>query len=191
MSWLKYVGGALAGVGAVVALPVAGPIGAVTAIGAVVGASIGAAGAAVISEDESEARGALASERAENVMTQEQLSEVDKYFNQALSYFAVGVCAANADGHICDDEMDAINAFTKGLDEQLHGALPDKYKQRFDEIIAAPPSLNTAITMVEEAWDTPDWDSVEDLIRTVISADGDHAEEEYALLEAFKRQIAA
>lgn len=55
LDYLKVVGGAVAGVGTIVALPIFGSIGTITAGGAILGSLLGAgAGVAVVSEDEEE-----------------------------------------------------------------------------------------------------------------------------------------
>ncbi|MEZ9590964.1 hypothetical protein AB4302_08345 [Vibrio breoganii] len=192
MSWLKYVGGALAGVGAVVALPVAGPVGAITALGAVAGASLGATGASMIgSESKDEAKAALIEERGRKSTEKQKLDESQLYFDCAISYFAVGICAANIDGRIDESEMDAIQAFITGMSEMLQDGLPKDVKNRIEKLTERPPNIIEALVMVKNAWDEPNWDEVRELLYAVISADKFLTEEEATLLGAFENYIEA
>lgn len=73
MSFWKMLGGVAAGVGAVAALPVAGPIGAVTAVGAVVGGAIGGtAGAITAFSDEDELK------QRDNAVKEERTKRIEQ-----------------------------------------------------------------------------------------------------------------
>ncbi|WP_448250578.1 tellurite resistance TerB family protein [Thalassotalea agariperforans] len=187
MSWLKVVGGALAGVGAIVALPIAGPVGAITATGAAIAAGVGAAAGAISGEDDNEYKDELVKERANNKRNVDTVDDFQECANKALSLFAVGMAAAKADGYICKKEQEAIEVFCNGLRKDNY---PESVINSFDEIREQKPSLTTALKIMEEKDPNPEIDVYIELINLVIHANDKVHDKEVAFLEAFKQKVA-
>jgi hypothetical protein len=141
MGYWKVLGGIAAGIGTVVALPVAGPIGVVSVLGAAVGGSAGGiAGGILSAEDEKEKDCARRSgQRAAAVKYEKKVKKLstaldeatqrlqdDKsYFQLLTALFAVGMATANADGKVSKEELDELNEFCAGI---AHSQFPPHIK---------------------------------------------------------------
>lgn len=193
MSWLKVLGGVAAGVGTVAVLPVAGPIGAVTATGAAIGALVGGSAGLRMkkSDDKKEEKYKKQDEdikvqRAKTVLAEEEIKEGRKLCAVLISGFALGLAAANADGTICQRERDEIAKFIAGLEEK---DFPKNMQKTIDDLYKNPPSLNTALAMINKSVEDPDWNFYKGLVEDVIIADEEISVKEQAFIEAFERAV--
>jgi hypothetical protein len=180
MSWLKIVGGALAGVGAVVALPVAGPIGAVSLGGAAIAAAIGGAVGATSSDNEGKA--ALKDERAEQKERKERLKVHDEHMQETLGLFALGMAAANCDGNISKNEEVALDTFCKSLAEY-----PKEVEEAFNKIRQSKPNLKTSMEMIFQSTYEPNWEAMEEIVLTVVEATRGINKNEAAFIAVFQK----
>ena len=203
MNYWKVLGGVAAGVGAVVALPVAGPIGAVTALGAAIAGTLGGvAGAAVAMSDEEDKDAARREgEQAATAKYEERVKKLTAAFNKALdrskddkSYFAIlialfaiGMATANADGTVSEEEVADLEQFTMGVSSSV---VPNYVKEEFEKLKKNPPNLNTAMEYVNKTVN-PDMKIFEEVIQLISASDGTVSEEEIAFLAAFKAKAAA
>lgn len=194
MSYWKILAGAACGVAAVVALPVAGPVGAVTAIGAAVAAAGGAAAGGVAaamddSEEQAENRGRR-KEAAKRQNEYEKLlsafKEAEGEINESRSYFdliiameAVGMACAASDGNIAECERKDIDEFIAGISSS---SLPENIKKKIKDISENPPNLKTAFELAQKVG-LSSFDLYEEIIHVVMHSDGavDPKEEEFLL----------
>jgi tellurite resistance protein len=198
MSYWKILGGVAAGVGVVVALPIAGPIGAVTALGAVIAGTVGAAAGAVVAYSDDEDKES-ARKQGEQKATAKQEKEAEKlkvalqeasnrlkddhsYFQLLIALFAVGMATANADGEVSEEELADLESFTTGI---AHSNLPPHIKEEIAKLRDNPPSSNTAMEYVKKL-DNPDMKLFESVITLISESDGKTTEEETAFLAAFR-----
>lgn len=180
----KVLAGAATGVAAVVALPIAGPIGAITAVGALAAGGIGAAAGAIAgSADDSEER---AEKRGENRANAEHalkiakmnenfkkmeanLNEVNDYHNVLIAMTALAMACANCDGEINPSERLEIMEFIGGASGT---ALPANVKSKLNALADNPPSLNEVALIIKELPRMDSYDVFDDIVELTIHADG-------------------
>lgn len=198
MSYWKILGGIAAGVGTVVALPIAGPIGAVTALGAAIAGTLGGvAGVAVAMSDEEDndaayRKGELDTaakykEKEEKLIkalkeAEDKLGNDRLYFQLLIALFAVGIAAANVNGKASQEKIDTLEEFITG---SLFLSIPPHIKKEIDKLKFIQPNFNTAREYVKKI-DNPDIKLFESIIEFISESDGKATEEERAFLAAFK-----
>ncbi|MXW65215.1 MAG: hypothetical protein F4Z69_10395, partial [Bacteroidetes bacterium SB0668_bin_1] len=193
MGFWKVLGGitagALAGVGGVILLPIAGPIGVATAAAAATAAGVGgvtggAAGAVSTAKGKEKDRelnkvnSELAKEklktkkRAEHFVTvAKRFEEHKKYEEFLIAAMAVGISIANADGDIAEEERVELEEYLMG--PILQSACPKTIKNRMQKLYKKPPTFNEAMKYVEkirkESYFDPD--VIDDIIILIMNAD--------------------
>lgn len=202
MSFWKVLGGACAGVAVIVALPVAGPIGAVTAIGAAVAGAVGAAAGGVAeyydnSESEAEERGRDQA-NAENSLKMDKLKEQLTIMMKDISYreqfiitaFALGICCANADGHICESEMAELDLLIAGIGTS--NKLSKLTKEKISEMRTNPPNINTVWTLIKKHKfnDEEHIDIFNTIIEVIVISDGVKKHSEIEFIESWNMLVA-
>ena len=195
----KILAGALIGVGAVAAAPFTGGgsilgaaslaaslsgAGAVAAGVGAVGAGVGAvAGAAVDEEEENErrrsekrgeqkaeAKFALRQEKLEREI-KEMMSDIAKREQFIVTAFAVGICSANCDGVISQEEIEELDYLVAGIGTSE--MLSSSTKKQIEEMRQTPPNLNTVWALINEhgLTDKKYIDLFSEVINIVIEAD--------------------
>ncbi|MFA0412988.1 DUF533 domain-containing protein [Vibrio renipiscarius] len=176
MSFWKVLGGAAIGVGAIAAAPFTGGgsvVGAATLLGSLTGAGAIAAGAGATGAAAGAAWGKYekkkqtkADDDLKQSVRQEEsakyAAEVDKLKQQlaemmkdiasreqfVVTAFALGICCANADGHICESEMEELDILVSGI------GTSDKFSKTTKAQIAAmkinPPNLDTVWALIKQ-----------------------------------------
>lgn len=202
MSFWKVLGGACAGVAAVVALPVAGPIGTVTALGAAIAASVGAAAGGVAeycddSESEAEARGRNQA-NAKNALELEKLkaqlnamlADVARREQFIVTAFALGICCANADGYICDSEMEELDLLIAGIGKS--NTLSKLTQNKISEMRNNPPNLKTVWAMIKKhnLNDKEHIDIFTTIVNVIVLADNEKKASEIEFLESWNSLVA-
>lgn len=196
------VGGIAVGVGAVVALPIAGPIGAITGIGALIaGGTGGVAGVIFSSKDDSEAKAkhegfkrgqqyansensVRMNQLLDNLKKQEEKFKEHKDFEIfTIAAFAVGISVANCDGELHLEEISDLEEIISG---ESYKSLPISLKNEIRKLKNNPPSFTTAMEYVKKV-NKDKWESFSDIIELVMNADGHIRREENAYFEAWKR----
>ncbi|EIU6807748.1 TPA: hypothetical protein ACN3X6_001650 [Vibrio cholerae] len=173
--WTKVIGGAVVGVGAIAAAPFTGGgslLGAATLASSLAGAgaiaagagAVGAAAGAVMDsmekdeenkklktaklqgEQEASARNAIEMDKLRDELA-DILRDIEVRENFLLTAFAVGICAANADHEICDDERTELEELVAGLGKA--DVLSSATQARLEAWYNNPPNLNTVWQMIE------------------------------------------
>lgn len=214
MGYWKIFAGAAIGVGAIAAAPFTGGgsvLGAATLLGSLSGAGALAAGAgvagaaagAILSNKEEkrydEARDegyqqAKAEHAIQLSKLQEQLTEmmtdIAKREQFIVTAFALGICCAYADGHICETELDELDYLVAGIgkSEMLSATTQ---KQIFD-MKMNPPNLTTVWGMIKKhKFDTEQHLNIfSTIVELVVQADQIEAEEEKEFLEQWNTLVA-
>jgi tellurite resistance protein len=114
---------------------------------------------------------------------EKRLKDGKDYFNLLLAMTAMGLATANADGEVCDAEIDEINEFVAGIG---HEQLPAHVKGQITRLCNNPPTFNTAMHFVEKV-DQKSWPLFAEVIKVVSNADGRVDKREEALLKAWQR----
>lgn len=109
----------------------------------------------------------------------------DGFGKYIMAAFSVALAVANCDGHICDDEREAMQLVIAGESVK---ALPHYVKDNIIKLAQNPPSFNTALTYVMET-KIEYYDSYEQIIREVAFANKQCSAEEYAFIEAWNRTL--
>jgi len=211
ISVLKVLGGVAVGVGAVAAAPFTGGgsiLGAATlasslagagAVAAGAGAVGAAAGVALSNSDSEEDKIRVAKEEgrqeaiAENALEmekfraelEEMLADTSKREQFIVTAFAVGICAANADGEICEDEREELDVLVTGIGTS--DKLSQTTKQQIKEFIDNPPNLNTVWALIEEHNfdDEAHLQKFSFIISAIAAADGTTCQNEKEFIEAW------
>jgi tellurite resistance protein len=207
MGFWKVMGGVAAGIVTVVALPVAGPIGAISLAGAAVAGTIGGAAGAVASKKESEKEqikvsrayreGQMAGRKESEMNLKEltkafedvssRLSEHKEYFDLLTAMFAVGISVANCDGSIDPKEERDIDEFIAGI---VHSELPTYIIDTITTLRQNPPSFNSAMQYVKHV-NKDSWDLFSEIIDLVSRSDDIVRPEEIAYKSAWREFMAA
>lgn len=197
MNVWKIIGGAAVGVAAVVALPVAGPIGAVTGVGALIAGGGGAAAGTLTSyfekigkkQKNDNEKEAIANEvRAEYTLhyakvlkkmeKMEQYALMGKFY---LDTIAVALSAAHADGVYNDSERTYIDEMVTSVNK---AGFEKDIKEQMISLMENPPSLNAAWERVQ-IYSLEQVEVLEETILMVIHIDGEHSKEEEAYFQAW------
>lgn len=203
MGFWKVLGGAAGAIACVVALPIAGPVGAITAVGAAVAGGIGAAagGIASVGEDDeitsAEQRGeakAKAEYEAKYTKLYEAFKEAElrikareDYFNLIIAMEAVGVSCAACDGHISDEERIQIDEFIAGV---TASELPQDVKDKIKQIADNPPNIKTAFELAKKT-EPSSYALFDEVIQLVMYADGYLHEKEKVFMQTWQYLKAA
>lgn len=185
---LAYVG---CGIGAVVLAPVTGggslavaigAMGTTTLAGAAIGAGVGATAAAVAHSVEGKEKaytkgvkeGTRAGEYIASQQYEKKISQLGERFKRyqdadfkLVSMYALGLATANADGHICNEEQEELDAFVSGC---MAGYLPDHIKATIGDLSKNPPTLEVAVEYAKKAGLSKE--DITDIIDIVAGADG-------------------
>ena len=205
MGFFKCLGYVAAGVGAVVLIPATGgsslalaigALGTTTAAGAAIGAGVGAAAAAIDHAASSHGDG-YRSGFAEGVKSGEKVAQskyetkisalverLQSYHDldkKILGLYAVGLAVANADGYICPQERQELDAFIAGCSA---GNLPLHIKESITKLSNNPPTLEHALGFAIKA-DLSKQD-IQDVIDVVAMADGTICEHEKAFIASWE-----
>jgi uncharacterized tellurite resistance protein B-like protein len=200
---LAYVAG---GVGAVVLAPMTGgsslalaigAMGTTTAAGVAIGAGIGATAAAIdhaaTAKDEAYiqgvAEGTKAGERSAQQKYEKKVSELTQRLisyhdtdSKLVAMYAIGLAVANADGNICNEEREELDAFICGC---MAGKLPSHIKKTIADLSAKPPTLKRAIEFARNV-SLPKQD-IDDIIDIVANADGQVVPKEQVFIEKWQQ----
>jgi uncharacterized membrane protein YebE (DUF533 family) len=206
MSYLKIIGGAAIGVGAVAAAPFTGGgsllaaagiasslAGAGTIATAAGAGAIGAvAGKALSNKEKNELQKKLGAQKAKYELEKKKivkkveriLKDTTKIYEYVIAMHAIGMATANADGHISQEEVKEIEEFVNGV---MSASFPDTVKKQIKDLTDNPPSLSTAYAFLKKAGMTEKgWKDVDDLIQIVIDADGYEDEKEKKFKESWQ-----
>jgi flavin-dependent dehydrogenase len=206
MDYLKIIGGAAIGIGAIAAVPFTGGgslLGGATLAASLTGAGTlaAAAGAGIAGAAAGQALSNNDKKKIEEMLTKQKvkhefeknklvakmnqiLKDSTKIYDYIIAMHAIGLATANADGNISEEESQEIDEFVSGV---LSNKFPENVKNQIKILSEDPPSLSTAYAFLEKADMTEQgWKNVEDLIDSVISADGYEDEKEIAFKEAWK-----
>lgn len=208
--------GAAVGVVAVAAAPFTGGgslAGAATLAGSLAGASVSAAAAGTVgavasakfadahrkntekkgynkgTEDE-KARSAVAHEALKHEI-QSLMSTAHSKSQYIVTMFAVGMCAANADGHICDEELDDMRLAIAGLDS--NNTLSESERQILSDMELNPLSIDGVIAIIQEhKFDSEEHLSVfSSIVELVIESDGQIENSETKFLAHWNEKTSA
>lgn len=210
MSYWKIFAGAAIGVGAIAAAPFTGGgsvLGAATLLGSLSGAGALAAGAgvagaaagAVLANKDDEARNenyqiAKAEQAIEMEKLQVQLAEmmadIAKREQFILTSFALGICCAYADGHICDTEIDELDYLVSGIGTSE--MLSESTKKQITDMKNSPPNLSTVWAMIRKyELDTEHYLRIfSTVVEFVAHADGSVTQDEKEFLERWNSLVA-
>ena len=198
MNYLKILGGAAIGVGAIAAAPFTGGgsiFGAASLAASLAGAgtiaaaagagALGAVGGTALSiKEENKVQKKIYEQQAKHEFEKKKfvekmeivLKDTTKFYEYIIAMHAIGMATAYADGNVSEDEAKEIDEFVTGI---LSASLPDYVKKQIEDLKNNPPSLSTAHAFLKEAGITEKgWKDVDDLIEIVISADGNVDQQE-------------
>jgi hypothetical protein len=153
MEAYKVAGGALAGIGAIAALPIMGPIGAVSLVGAIVGGTLGGVAGAVVSEMEEE-EATLKRRRSEEEMEESDSNpwidalnglndklEESSFDGLVVMFYAMGQCARRIGG-ITIFSPDWVRDIREMIDEL---ECSEKVRKEVEELSEKPVTLNRVV----------------------------------------------
>lgn len=203
---LAYVAG---GVGAIVLAPMTGgssialaigAMGTTTAAGVAIGAGLGATAAAIDNavttkkdaydsgRSHGHSEGVKSGERVAQQKYEKKIADLTArlkgYHNadaKLVGMYAVGLAIANADGNICKEEREELDAFVAGC---MVGHLPSHIKEIINSLSRTPPTLERALAFARDA-QLPKQD-VDDVIDIVANADGRIAPEEQVFINRWQ-----
>ena len=205
VSYWKVLGGASAGVAAIVAAPIFGGVGAITLAGAAVGTAVGGLGGVAASfaddsESKAEKRGvergraeaaAVYSSRFDKLKerfeaTVTKMASMNEFFSLIVALHAVGMACAACDGLVSDAERRDIEEFIGGM---AVSNMPQTVVDQLNAIATNPPNIDTAFVLAQECH-SADWGLFDEVISLVMNADGVATSEEVqfrAQWDALKR----
>jgi hypothetical protein len=198
MVYLKILGGAAIGVGAIAAAPFTGGgsiLGAASlatslagagTIAAATGAGVtgAAAGKFLSNKEEEKVQEKFDKQKVKHELEKKEiismvssvLKDTTKFYEYVIAMHAIGLATANIDGHISEEELQEIEEFVSGI---MSSKLPANVKNQIRIMAEDPPSLSTAFEFLKRADMTEmGWKDVDDLIELVIIADGYEDEKE-------------
>ncbi len=118
------------------------------------------------------------------------LQSVEQRENFLLTCFAVGVCAANADGEICQNERVELEELVTGIGkmDKVSVAL----KTKVSEWYRNPPNLNTVWELIEQKGlnDHKHIEMFDTIVHIVIQADDDVNSHEQDFIKAWDYKVA-
>ncbi|WP_429102145.1 hypothetical protein [Aeromonas rivipollensis] len=216
--WTKVIGGAVIGVGAIAAAPFTGGgslLGAASLASSLAGAGALAAGAGAAGatagavmdrrekeeeerkarqakqkgEQEADARNAIKLEKLRDEIAN-ILRTIEVRENFLVTAFAVGICAANADHNICDEEREEIEILVAGLGKLEF--ISEASRARVEAWYNNPPNLNTVWKLIEKnGLDQPKYIAIfSNIVEMVILADDERNNNEHEFTEAWNSLVA-
>ncbi|MFQ2154773.1 tellurite resistance TerB family protein [Aeromonas sanarellii] len=216
--WTKVIGGAVIGVGAIAAAPFTGGgslLGAASLASSLAGAGALAAGAGAAGatagavmgrreKEEEERKTRQAKQRGEqeadarNAIKLEKLRDeianilrtIEVRENFLVTAFAVGICAANADHNICDEEREEIETLVAGLGKLEF--ISEASRARVEAWYNNPPNLNTVWKLIEKnGLDQPKYIAIfSNIVEMVIWADDERNNHEHEFTKAWNSLVA-
>lgn len=216
--WAKVVGGAVLGVGAVAAAPFTGGgslLGAASLASSLAGAgaiaagagAAGAAAGAVMGKNEEEERErdlANAKKRGSQESDARNALEMDKLKKEfadmmkdiatreqfLITAFAVGICAANADGEICEEEREELEWLVAGIGKS--DVCSQETKNRLKVMYTTPPNLNEVWSLIEEHKlnDEKHIKMFTSIVEVVVMADSEKNDDEVEFIKAWNYKAA-
>lgn len=213
MSFWKILGGAALGVGAVAAAPFTGGgslLGAATLAGSLAGAGAIAAGAGTVGAAAGAAYSSHEAKKAqkqkqndfnagkrqaetENAIAMEKLKqEIINLLNEnvqreqfIICSFAVGICCANADGNICDNEKEELEILVAGIG--MSDTLAKTTKDKIEEMYITPPNLNSVWALINEHGlnEKKHLDIYNQIINYIVEVDGNKCDSEKEFIDAW------
>ncbi|TMO45622.1 hypothetical protein CWC25_05780 [Pseudoalteromonas sp. S4389] len=216
--WIKVIGGAVVGVGAVAAAPFTGGgslLGAATLATSLTGAGVLATGAGVAGaatgayfgrrdEEQEEINKHNYRNPSEDKTKAEYAAEIDDLKNEIakmirsveirekliVTCFAVGICAANADHQISDSEREEIELLVCGLGKLE--VLSDASMKCVEAWYKKPPELCTVWSIIENnQFNSTKYIAIFDtIIQMVIMADDVMNDHEKEFIDAWNSLVA-
>jgi len=118
-------------------------------------------------------------------MLEEQKNDSFKHEQMIVCLYAVGICAANCDGVICDEELDEIDVLAAGI--AASEIISEPTKQTIEKMRQSPPNLKSVIAMLNKHGfnKSKDIQKFSLMIEVVILADGKTEEMEKSFLKAW------
>lgn len=107
------------------------------------------------------------------------------YFNFIIGMVALGLAMANVDGEISDLEKQELDEF---VDDITESSYPQEVKDIINELYINTPNLMTAMKYISKV-NPKHYDTLRDLLKTIMLADGIQHERENAFIAAFEQQI--
>lgn len=164
MDGWKIFGGAAFGIVVVIALPIAGPIGAITFTGASIAAVLGGATGVIVdyfddSEEASKAQGKAEGKAETEAKYKNDFESMEaafkaranddkRYFDLVLALHAVGFACAGYRGNVSPAKRLEIDEFISGA---ATVALPDRVRSEIAQIAHTPPDIATAYALARKA----------------------------------------
>lgn len=202
MGWVKILGLAALGVGAVAAAPFTGGGSILAATGAAaslagagtVAAAVGAGAAGAyagkilsdMDEDEKRAQEAKIAEYNQKVQkSEEALKEHEKHTNLILALSALGCSMANADGYISPEEIIELNEFVGGISSQGY---PIHIVKQIEDMISNPPTFNEAMAHLSKV-DSIEYPDLRNFLVMIMESDDVSHKKEEAFLKAFDMKV--
>jgi uncharacterized membrane protein YebE (DUF533 family) len=163
IDYLKVLGGAAIGVGAIAAAPftgggslvggasLLGSLAGVGTIAAAVGAGVAGAVVAANLDGDEEARKAGFDDGVKHVKAEkamDSLKAAGAHFNAIVALNAVAVATAQCDGDITPDERANIELFINGL---AAGAIPEAIKAKIESLYQQPPTVTEAFELAKKS----------------------------------------
>lgn len=118
------------------------------------------------------------------------LKSIEHRENFLLTCFAVGVCAANADGEICANERVELEELVTGIGKMEKASLA--LKTKVSEWYKKPPNLNTVWGLIEEKGfnDRKHIEMFDTIVHMVVEADDDVNSHEQDFITAWNYKAA-
>ncbi|WP_338454052.1 hypothetical protein [Aeromonas veronii] len=216
--WTKVIGGAVIGVGAIAAAPFTGGgslLGAASLASSLAGAGALAAGAGAAGatagavmgrrekeeeerkarqakqkgEQEADARNAIKLEKLRDEIAN-ILRTIEVRENFLVTAFAVGICAANADHNICDEEREEIETLVAGIGKLEF--ISEASRARVEAWYNNPPNLNTVWKLIEKnGLDQTKYIAIfSNIVEMVIWADDERNNHEHEFTKAWNSLVA-
>lgn len=210
MGFWKVFAGAAVGVGAVAAAPftggasVAGAVRVLTTMSAAKAVAVGVgAGVDMVKKNAEKKYNRAREEGYQQAKTQYKL-QIDKLQEQLtvmmadiskreqfiVTAFALGICCAYADGHVCNTEMDELDYLVAGIGRS--DMLSETTKKQIIDMQMSPPNLSTVWAMIKKhRFDTEHHLQIfSTVVEMVVHADEMETPEERAFIERWNNLAA-
>ena len=140
-------------------------------------------------EQEADARNAIKLEKLRDEIAN-ILRTIEVRENFLVTAFAVGICAANADHNICDEEREEIEILVAGLGKLEF--ISEASRARVEAWYNNPPNLNTVWKLIEKnGLDQPKYIAIfSNIVEMVILADDERNNNEHEFTEAWNSLVA-
>ena len=143
-----------------------------------------------IEEDKEQARreGIKAGEASAAQKYEEKVSQLSKrlhgyhdFEEKLLGLYAIGLAVANADGVICKEEEDELEAFVGGC---AASGFPEALKETIKQLKTSPPTIESALNFASKS-KLPKRD-IDDVIDIIAMADGSISSREQVFIDRWK-----